>query len=137
VVVRRLFELVVLLCRSQGSKELEILVLRHELSILRLWARKYDPAANGHFRTADEFMHPRRRRHVLPGVAAMTPPADSQAISHPRWTCVKTRYGGWASRPGEFGAVADVELAQRVGAVALLVAGGASTRDRQTPSWLS
>ena len=60
VVVRRLFELVVLLCRSQGSKELEILVLRHELSILRLWARKYDPAANGHFRTADEFMHPTR-----------------------------------------------------------------------------
>ncbi len=34
-VVRRLFELVVLLCRSPRSKELEILVLRHELSILR------------------------------------------------------------------------------------------------------
>jgi hypothetical protein len=32
VVVRRLFELVVLLCRSPGSKEFEILVLRHELS---------------------------------------------------------------------------------------------------------
>jgi transposase InsO family protein len=35
LVVRRLFELVVLLCRSPRSKELEILVLRHELSILR------------------------------------------------------------------------------------------------------
>ena len=34
-VVRRLFELVVLVCRSPRSKELEILVLRHELSILR------------------------------------------------------------------------------------------------------
>jgi hypothetical protein len=34
-VVRRLFELVVLLGRSPRSKELEILVLRHELSILR------------------------------------------------------------------------------------------------------
>ena len=33
--VRRLFELVVLLARRERSKELEILVLRHELSILR------------------------------------------------------------------------------------------------------
>jgi len=35
LVVCRLFELIVLCCRSPGSKELEILVLRHELSILR------------------------------------------------------------------------------------------------------
>jgi putative transposase len=35
VVVRRLLELVVLLSRSERSKELELLVLRHELSILR------------------------------------------------------------------------------------------------------
>jgi hypothetical protein len=35
VVVCRLFELVVLLGRRERSKELEILVLRHELSILR------------------------------------------------------------------------------------------------------
>jgi len=35
LVVRRLFELIVICCRSSGSKELEILVLRHELSILR------------------------------------------------------------------------------------------------------
>jgi putative transposase len=40
LVVRRLFELVVLACRSPGSKELEILVLRHELSILRRQARR-------------------------------------------------------------------------------------------------
>jgi putative transposase len=39
-VVRRLFELVVLLCRSPRSKELEILVLRHELSILRRQMRR-------------------------------------------------------------------------------------------------
>jgi putative transposase len=39
-VVRRLFELVVLACRSSGSKELEILVLRHELSILRRQTRR-------------------------------------------------------------------------------------------------
>jgi hypothetical protein len=35
VVSCRLFELVVLLARGQRTKELEILVLRHELSILR------------------------------------------------------------------------------------------------------
>jgi hypothetical protein len=35
LVVRRLLELMMLCCRSPRSKELEILVLRHELSILR------------------------------------------------------------------------------------------------------
>ena len=40
LVVRRLFELIVLCCRSPESKELEILVLRHELSILRRQPRR-------------------------------------------------------------------------------------------------
>jgi len=40
LVVRRLFELMMLCCRSSGSKELEILVLRHELSILRRQPRR-------------------------------------------------------------------------------------------------
>lgn len=40
LVVRRLFELMVLCCRSPGSKELEIVVLRHELSILRRQPRR-------------------------------------------------------------------------------------------------
>jgi hypothetical protein len=35
VALCRLLQLVVLLCRSERSKELEILVLRHELAILR------------------------------------------------------------------------------------------------------
>ena len=35
LVVCRLFAVVALCCRSSGSKELEIVVLRHELSILR------------------------------------------------------------------------------------------------------
>jgi putative transposase len=37
--VRNLFALVWLLARSRRSKELEILVLRHELSVLRRRAR--------------------------------------------------------------------------------------------------
>jgi putative transposase len=36
----RLFQLVVLLCRSERSKELEILMLRHELAILRRQPRR-------------------------------------------------------------------------------------------------
>jgi putative transposase len=35
IVARRLFELILLRARSERSKELEIIVLRHELSILR------------------------------------------------------------------------------------------------------
>jgi putative transposase len=42
----RLFELVVLLARGERSKELEILVLRHELSILRRQVRRPQFAAN-------------------------------------------------------------------------------------------
>jgi putative transposase len=38
--LRRIFELLVLLGRSSDSKELEILVLRHELSVLRRQARR-------------------------------------------------------------------------------------------------
>ena len=40
VLACRLFELVVLLRRGERSKELEILVLRHELSILRRQVRR-------------------------------------------------------------------------------------------------
>jgi putative transposase len=40
VVACRLFALVVLLARSDRSKELELLVLRHELSVLRRQARR-------------------------------------------------------------------------------------------------
>ena len=40
VVACRLFALVLLLARSDRSKELELLVLRHELSILRRQARR-------------------------------------------------------------------------------------------------
>ena len=36
----RLLQLVVLLCRSERSKELEILLLRHELAILRRQPRR-------------------------------------------------------------------------------------------------
>jgi putative transposase len=66
VVVCRLFELVVLLGRRERSKELEILVLRHELSILR---RKSDrPRFEPHdrlFLAALGRMLPRRSWHAF------------------------------------------------------------------------
>jgi putative transposase len=40
VVACRLFALVLLLGRSDGSKELEIVLMRHELAILRRQARR-------------------------------------------------------------------------------------------------
>ena len=50
VVVRRLLEFVVLLGRGDRAKELEILVLRHELSILRRQVRR------PHFQTHDRIL---------------------------------------------------------------------------------
>ncbi len=47
LVVRRLFELMMLCCRSPRSKGLEILVLRHELSILRRHPQRRQSARGG------------------------------------------------------------------------------------------
>src|SRR5947208_16553911 len=46
LVACRLFSLVLLLARGDRSKELELLVLRHELSILRRQARRPQLAAS-------------------------------------------------------------------------------------------
>ena len=66
VVVCRLFELVVLLGRRERSKELEILVLRHELSILR--------------RQADRPRFEPRDRLLLAALSRMLPRRSWQAF---------------------------------------------------------
>ena len=66
VLVCRLFELVVLLGRGERSKELEILVLRHELSILRRQVKR--PQFTPHdrmFLAALSRVLPRRSWHRL------------------------------------------------------------------------
>ena len=67
VVVCRLFELVVLLGRGERSNELEILVLRHELSILR--------------RQADRPRFEPRDRLLLAALSRMLPRRSWQAFS--------------------------------------------------------
>jgi hypothetical protein len=49
LVVRRLVELVVLVARSDERKEIEILVLRHELAVLRRrsYSARVEPTADG------------------------------------------------------------------------------------------
>jgi hypothetical protein len=44
--VRRLFELVLLMARSEDSKEMELLALRHEVAMLRRQVKRqsFDPA---------------------------------------------------------------------------------------------
>ena len=66
VVVCRLFALVVLLGRGERSKELEILVLRHELSVLRRQAKRprFEPS-DRLVLAALSRMLPRRSRRVF------------------------------------------------------------------------
>jgi putative transposase len=66
VVACRLFALVLLLARSDRSKELELLVLRHELSILRRQARRPQLAGND--------------RLVLAALSRVTPRRSWQAF---------------------------------------------------------
>jgi putative transposase len=66
VLVCRLFELVLLLGRGERSKELEILVLRHELSVLRRQTRR------PHYAPGD--------RLLLAGLSRMLPRRSWQAF---------------------------------------------------------
>ena len=66
LVVRRLFELVLLACRSSGSMELEILVLRHELSILRR------PTRRRQLRAADPWGSFTRSLLQIPRIGGLT-----------------------------------------------------------------
>ncbi len=64
VAVCRVFGLMVLLARSDGSKELEILVLRHELAILRRQRRcmRLKPADRVLLAALSRVLHARRGR---------------------------------------------------------------------------
>jgi putative transposase len=93
LVVRGLFELMVLLSRSPRSKELEVLVLRHELSILRRQSRR------PRFREEDRlFLTALSRalpRHVWPvfSVSPRTLLRWHQGLVARRWTYPHRRPG--------------------------------------------
>jgi putative transposase len=92
-----LFELVVLACRSPGSKELEILVLRHERSILRRHARRPQMRdADRLFLTALSRAHP---RHVWSAfsVSPRTLLRWHKRLVARRWTYGHRRQGGQRS----------------------------------------
>jgi putative transposase len=72
----RLVQLVVLLCRSERSKELEILVLRHELAILRRQPRRV------RFRSVD--------RALLAALAGALPRSAWTSLSVRRRCCAGT-----------------------------------------------
>ena len=93
LVVRRLFELIVVCCRSSGSKELEILVLRHELSILRRHARRPQlREADRLFLAALSRALPRRSWSAF-SVSPRTLLRWHQRLVAHRWTCPHRRSG--------------------------------------------
>ena len=93
LVVRRLFELMVLCCRSPGSKELEILVLQHELSILRRQAQRPQlQEADRVFLAALSRALPRRAWSAF-SVSPRTLPRWHQRLVARRWTYPHRRPG--------------------------------------------
>lgn len=67
--IRRMFALILLRCRSQEFKELEIVVLRHELEILRRQARRPElrPADRAFLAAASRLLPRRRWRSLFVG----------------------------------------------------------------------
>lgn len=91
--VRRLFALVLLLARSDASKELELLVLRHELSILRRQKRR--PQLTGSDRlllAALSRVVPRRSWHAFL-ITPETLRRWHRRIVARRWTYPRRRRG--------------------------------------------
>jgi hypothetical protein len=94
VLVCRLFELVVLLGRGERSKELEILVLRHELSVLR--------------RQVGRPLYAPRDRLLLAGLSRMLPRRTWQAFMvRPETLCAGI--GSWSPDTGRIRTVAPVD----------------------------
>ena len=93
LVVRRLFELIVICCRSSRSKELEILVLRHELSILHRQPRRPQLRETDRvFLAALSRALPRRAWSAF-SVSPRTLLRWHQRLVAPRWTYPHRRPG--------------------------------------------
>jgi putative transposase len=84
--IRRLFELIVLLIRSDASKEIELLALRHEVAMLRRQVRRrsFDPADRALFAVLSRFLP--RSRWTCFGVTPATLLAWHRRLVARRWT---------------------------------------------------
>ena len=88
VVLRRVLQLAALRCRSEEFKELEIVVLRHELAVLRRQVRRPElRPANRVFLAAASRLLPRASWRSFRGqaddIASLAPPAGRQALDVP------------------------------------------------------
>ena len=93
VLACRLFELVVLLARGDRSKELEILALRHELSILRRQVRRPQFASRDRLLLAAlSRVLPRCSWHAFPVLPGTLLRWHRQLVAR-HWTYTHTRLG--------------------------------------------
>src|SRR6266508_3284693 len=92
-VVRRLFELLVLFGRSERTKEVEILVLRHELQVLRRQAGRprLRSADRALLAALSQVLPPARRRSFLVQPATLL--RGHRALVRRRWTYERRRPG--------------------------------------------
>jgi putative transposase len=92
-VVRRQFELLILFGRSERTKELEILVLRHELQVLRrqVGRPRLGSADRALLAALSQLLPQRRRRSVLVQPATLL--RWHRELVRRRWTYGRRRQG--------------------------------------------
>jgi putative transposase len=93
LVLRRLLELLVLLVRSNASKEIELLVLRHEIAVLRRQVKRpvFEPSDRALLAALSRLL-PRRNWDVF-GVTPETLLAWHRRLVAKRWTYPHRRLG--------------------------------------------
>jgi putative transposase len=104
--IRRMLALILLRCRSQEFKEFEIVVLRHELEILRRQTRRPErrPADRAYLAAASRLLPRERWRSLL--VSPDTLLRWHRQLVAKRWTCARRGPG----RPRVGGEIRELVL---------------------------
>jgi putative transposase len=99
LIVLRVFGWIALLTRSQASKDVEILILRYQLSVLRRQVTTPRPSwADRAILSALARLLPRRHRHQV-FVTPRTPLRWHARLVKRRWTCPSRTPGRPPTRP--------------------------------------